>query len=190
MGKLIEKDGCFYSGAVKVPRLTEIIQSLGIVDYSSIPKKVRDFSMRRGTLSHRACELYDLGTLNEETLDPQLVPYLDGWKKAVSDLKLTFKHIEERLFNETYWYTTCPDRIGLFDEVPCVVEIKSGKVQPWTALQLSAQAACLPSDEVYLRIAIGLPGNGTYTKHFFTDRNDRNIILGGISLYNWKNRNA
>jgi hypothetical protein len=169
-----------------IPRLTEVLQGLGIVDYNAIPKNVREFALHRGSMVHRATELWDLGTLREETLDPVLAPYLDGWRKAVHDLNLAWENIEVRRINRIYWFVCKPDRDGTMDGEPVVCEIKTGAVAPFTALQTAGQAACIQGGEKYKRIAIGLPGDGTYKLHRFTDRNDRALILGAISLFNWK----
>ena len=191
--ELTQRGEEFFQQGVKMPRLTEIMQDLGIVDYSKIPKDTRNWAMDRGSKVHKTCELWDLGTLRVETLDERLVPYLDGWQRAVEVLRLTFTHIEVRMVNETYWYCCKPDRVGAADGEPAVIEIKTGEVPWWVGMQLSAQAACMPDGHTYRRIAIGLPGDGTY-KPVYPDklpdgRNDRAMILTGISLYNRKQNN-
>jgi hypothetical protein len=176
-----------YKG-LTIPRLTAIMDDLGITGYKGIPAADREFYLRRGQLVHRACDLDDLGQLREETLDPVLVPYLTGWRRAVNDLRLTFSEIESRKVNEVYWYTTGPDRIGAADGIPAVIEIKTGTSPWWVGMQLAAQAACLPDGHLLKRISIALPGDGSYVPTFPTDRNDRALILGGIALYNRKQK--
>jgi hypothetical protein len=169
-----------------IPRLTAIMQALGIVDYGDIPGVAREFYLDRGRKAHKATELWDRGLLREETLDPVLVGYLEGWKNAVLDLNLNFTHIEDRMVNEVYWYTCQLDRRGTWDGVPAIVEIKSGKIEWWTGMQLAGQAACVPDGQEYKRLGIELPGDGTYKAYPFTDKTDRPLILSAVSLYHRK----
>jgi hypothetical protein len=186
--ELTQNGESFFRGGIKVPRLTDVLQDFGIVDYSRIPKGVREFALDRGSKVHKMTELFDKGILREETLDSRLVPYLDGWKMAVEKEGLEFTYIEVRMFNQTYFYTTKPDRIGTAAGVPVVIEIKTGAVPWWGGMQCSAQAACFPEGHKYKRIAIGLPGDGSYHLVTFTDPNDRPLILSAITLYNLKQK--
>ena len=43
------------------------------------------YAMERGTMLHSMCRLYLLNDLDEENLDPALVPYLDALKKFLQD---------------------------------------------------------------------------------------------------------
>lgn len=71
-----------------------------------------EYSRERGQLVHSCIELYNMNNLDEESLDPVLVPYLDGYKKFIAE-------------NGT------PK--GLWD-------IKSGSPQPAEELQLAGYA--------------------------------------------------
>lgn len=45
----------------------------------------------KGTYVHRMIELYNRNDLNEETLDPSLIGYLNAYKKFLLDFKLIIK---------------------------------------------------------------------------------------------------
>ena len=74
--------------------------------------KDNQYAKDKGTYVHTACRLYLLNDLDEENLDPELVPYLDALKK--------FLHESNGM-----------GIVGCFD-------IKSGSPHPCTELQIPA----------------------------------------------------
>ena len=40
-----------------------------------------DYNMERGTLAHKMLFLYNMGDLDEKSLDPILCPYLEAYKR-------------------------------------------------------------------------------------------------------------
>jgi len=69
-------------------------------------------AMLMGTYVHEMCRLYLLNALDEESLDPALVPYLDAFKKFLNDSK------------------------GM--GIEGVIDIKSGSPHPCVELQVPA----------------------------------------------------
>ena len=65
------------------PGVTTILKKARLIDTDA--PWFDEYSRDRGTAVHLACELWDLGTLDESTLDPVLVPYLDGWRLFMAE---------------------------------------------------------------------------------------------------------
>ena len=168
------------------PNVTSILSDVGVVD----KKWFTERSCIRGKMVHLATALYDMDNLNEDSVDPVIEPYLDGWIKFRSESGFVPDMVEKIVWNETYRYCGTLDRTGEMNGKSVLVDIKSGTVQPATALQTSAYDGCL--DDIYKRYAVELHDNGTYKLIPYKDRNDWPVwlgCLGYLALRNWKLNN-
>ena len=187
----LDPSGKFYvKNGNKLPRLTSILQAVGIVDYSKLPSHVRDFAMDRGSKAHKATELYDLGNLDEASLDSRLVLYLDGWKLFLKENRVKITAIEKIAAHPDNLYCCRVDRIGLVNGVMSVIEIKTGALQPWTALQTMGQAEALRNEFGDLqRVGVELSGKGMYKMEIFKDRTDKMVFMSAVSVFHWVQNN-
>ena len=51
-----------------VPSVTQVLEDVGIVDYSRLPGSTREMALRRGSAVHAACHYDDEGDLDETQL--------------------------------------------------------------------------------------------------------------------------
>ena len=125
-----------------IPSCTEILKSFGVIKFygNENPEK-----MQLGKYIHRAIELYTIGRLKEETLDEKLKPYLDSYKKFISDTGFKYRYSEKALHSEEYWYACTVDLMGYLDKNPVCIDIKTGSsISDWVALQTAAQVGAAP----------------------------------------------
>jgi len=173
-----------------VIRVTALLAEAGLIDRTWFSEE----GATRGTYVHQACHYYDTGELDEESLDPVLIPYLDGWKKFVADTRVTILRAEERIVNERLGITGTPDRVVEWPGVGyAVIDIKSGSLSDWTAIQLAAYKLLLTDavkdddwPRVLKRFAVNLPGDGTYKVKEYKDRADEGIFLAALAIHNWR----
>lgn len=101
------------------------------------PDEIQTRAMAFGTAVHQMCEWYDNGTLKEATLDENLKPYLEGWKKYRKENPWSAKHLlsETHVMSKIFGYAGTPDR---FYENKNLIDIKSGEELDLTGLQLAA----------------------------------------------------
>ena len=78
---------------------------------------------------HIATALYDLGILDESTVDPRIMGYLTSWKRFRED-KPPYKpeHIEVKMVDTLYRYAGTIDRLPLLD-IKCGVYKKADIAQ-------------------------------------------------------------
>lgn len=169
-----------------MPSVTQILKHFGFIDDQWYTEESRI----RGQAVHRACELYDHGLLDYGSLDPSLVGYLDAWKKFESDTGFESELIEQRVVNPIYRYAGTLDRIGIMHNVAggprrTLLDIKSGAVQRWAALQIGAYEACFVKKD-YHRMAVELRKDGTYRTKDFTGHSDKGLFCGLASAWHWK----
>ena len=99
--KFQEKGHLYTLDGIAIPSVTQVLPDN--------PHNKDDYSMNRGTLVHKTIYLYNIGDLDEDTLDEQLKPYLEAYNKFRKD---------------------CPDIRG-------IVELKSGSPSPTDELQVA-----------------------------------------------------
>ena len=139
-----------------LPRVTAILLGAGIIDTSFMHEHARD----RGSAAHRACELHDLGLLDEASVHPEVAPYLSAWRRFRSECSPTIEAVEMRICGAGYRGTL--DRVLRMSGNRMVADIKTGPPAPWHALQLAAYSAALDKSTPW-RLGVHLKADGSYT---------------------------
>jgi hypothetical protein len=171
-----------------VPGVTSILAPL--TDFSRVPPAVLEAASQFGKAVHRACELDDLGELDEDQLDAALVPYLTAWRKFSADYAVEWEQIEQQTFHTTMRYAGTPDRFGKVRGQLTVVDIKStAELYPTVGPQLSAYAHALKHPYAD-RLAVQLKADGTYVAKPYTDPTDFPVFASLLTLRNWCTRYA
>ena len=196
---VFEEDKHQYSlGGVMLPSVTQVLTGVGIIDFSNVPPAVLEAACKFGTAAHKATALYDKRTLDEETLDPNLRPYLDGWILFRQEYGFTPTVIEQPMYSKIYHFAGTPDRLGNWriDNSLIVPDIKTGsQFYPANPIQLAAyeilirETAPWPQVNKGLkikRLSILLNDKGTYKIKEYSDKRDKDIFICALSLYNWR----
>ena len=171
-----------------VPGVTSVLSPL--TDFSRVPPHVLEAASNFGKAVHMACELDDLGTLDEAALDPALVPYLQGWRKFSTDYAVEWDLIEEPVYHATMNYAGTPDRFGNVKGEFTVVDIKStAQLYPSVGPQLSAYANA-KGNPFAKRLAVQLKADGTYVAKPYADPTDWPVFASLLTLRNWCARNS
>lgn len=171
-----------------VPGVTSILAPL--TDFERVPAVVLQAAADFGRAVHLACELHDIGDLDEDALDPELRPYLAGWKRFSAEHAVQWIDIERPVYNAAMRYAGTPDRVGAVAGSLAVVDIKTtAALYPSVGPQLAAYAyaATRPYAE---RIAVQLKANGTYTLKRYTDPMDWTVFCSLLTLRNWCQRHS
>ena len=175
---------------IRLPSVTEILQEGGFIDLSAVRPDVLEAARNFGNAVHKMAELWDKGTLEMLTLDPQLLPYLEGLKKFEKDYELSFEpdEIEQHLFSKVWHFAGTPDRFkknrGL------LIDFKSGTMQPATKLQTAGYDVLIEENlRIKIKERLGvqlLPGD--YKVYPYKDRTDKIVFLGAVNGYYFKQK--
>ena len=173
-----------YMGDV-VPSVTGILKPLQ--DFSNVPVQVLEAASDFGTAVHLACELWDRGTLDEDLLDPALVPYLAGWKQFSADHAVKWEMIEEQVYHPGLRYAGTLDRYGDVAGTMTTLDIKSSVgLYPAVGPQLAAYKAAIPfAPLASARMAVQLKADGSYVAKTYTDRTDWPLFASLVTVRNW-----
>lgn len=142
-GLTFEADGHVYRfKGVVVPSVTQVLDQLQYLQ--GIPWDVLQAAAEFGTHVHQACHLFNQNDLDESSLDPALVPYLNQYKRFLSDTGFIVIGSEILIYNEIARYAGQLDFTGNFRGTTWVVDIKSGVVPSTVGAQVAAYQAALP----------------------------------------------
>lgn len=149
-------DGHIYTlDGLILPSVTGILKAEGFID----DRFFDDYSRDRGTYVHLATHMDDMGDLDDDTVDPVIVPYLKAWRRFKKESGFVVEQSEISLASKAYNYAGTIDRIGRF-----------------------------PSGSI-TRAAVELHNDGTYKLYPFTDRTDKHIWLSVVAVHHWKQNN-
>jgi hypothetical protein len=152
-GLIFDEEKHLYTlNGIALPSVTGVLKAEGFID----TRFYDEYSRNRGTLIHLATEYDDSGDLDEDTLDPVIVPYVEAWRKFKKESGFIVDSSETPLCNKTHRYAGKIDRRGHFP---------SGTLR---------------------RAAVELHNDGTYKLYPFTDRQDVQVWLSALACYQWK----
>lgn len=180
-------------GERELPSVTRILEDVGLSDFSApwFTAATRD----RGTHVHAAIALDNEGALDEDTLDPALVPYLEGWRRYLAESGAVVEHYEQPVCDPDACYAGTLDAIVL-EPTPLgrptrrtVLDIKPA-FYPSVGPQVAAYARCARSlyggAVLFQRAALVLPGDGTYIRKPLTDATDELTFLAAVRIFHWR----
>ena len=118
-------DGKFYR------RVSSLLKEYGLIP----AYRENGYSMEFGTHIHKACELWDKGTLDIDNLDPALRPYVNEYIKfTMHDVAVDLTtHIEHLFVSKKYGFAGRVDRIIFHN----IYDLKTGKPSDWHGVQLA-----------------------------------------------------
>lgn len=90
------------------PSVTTILKAEGFINTAYYD----DWSRDRGSMIHLATAYDDAGELDEENLDPVILPYLKAWRRFRKESGFVPEQIEPPMMSTVYRYAGTPDRIG------------------------------------------------------------------------------
>lgn len=166
-----------------VPSVTQVLKGAGLID----DRWFSEYTANRGQQVHLACQLYDENDLDEETLDPVLAGYLEGWKRFRAETGVEITLIERHVYSVCLQYAGILDRCGFINEESTIIDIKSGAVPWWVGAQMSAYQNTLDPPPKN-RLAVQLTPEGKYNLHWFKDRHDWHIFKCCLEIEHLKRR--
>ena len=188
-----EADHKYYLNGIPVPSVTQALSV--IVDFSMVRPEVLENARIRGQAVHLATELDDQGTLDESSLAPVLVPYLDAWRLFRQQTGFVPENIEERVYNSKHLYAGTLDRIGTLEKrfaKRVLIDIKARAVMtddigPQLDAYARAWEEMTGEDLRDHRYSVQLKPDGKYKLHHYTNPHDFGAFLGCLSIFNWRN---
>jgi hypothetical protein len=167
--------------------------------FERVAPGVLEAARQRGTAVHRACELDDAGNLVEDSLDPRIVPYVQGWREFRRHFRFEVLFAELPLFLPLYDLAGTPDCVVQFDDERFgVIDRKTGLPGPAAALQTAAYAELarpllVPIHEIRVpirRFALQMLPTGRPRLHEYDSPRDWPDFLACLTVLRLKERLA
>jgi len=180
---------------VDLPSVTQVLESVGLIDYSHIPWPTRQMALERGRAVHEAIALDLEGDLDEDSADEAgVLGYVQAARAARQHLGILAPTAwEERVYHEAWQYAGTIDlRVGNM-----VVDWKTNQAEYWVRFQLAAYAACIAQIDgrthwgagLIRRICVELHGDATFSLFEFGSESlfdDLQTFLAALRIYREK----
>jgi len=155
----------YWLGEKKLPGITGILQACRYVDTKWYTAEARN----RGSHVHLGIKFLNKGTLDWTTVLDEYLGYILAYQKLVRDWQIEVEYFERPMYHPELLFGGTPDIIcRVLGGIPAIVELKTGPVMPWTALQTIGQElldrAWSPEPIRRRRWGVTLNADGTYTK--------------------------
>ena len=189
-------DHRYLLGDRELPGVTAILQDVGLADFSA-PWFTEDVKTR-GQLVHAAIALDIEGDLDDETLDPVLVPYVSAWRQFLADTSSVVEHSERFVCDPAVGYAGTLDAIVRSSEANgrvrrTVLDFKPA-LYPSVGPQVAAYARCASAlyDEptVLHRAALVLTPNGQYRLHPLMERADEMLFIAALRIFQFRQQHG
>lgn len=174
----------YFKGPVELPSLSVILKSAGLTDdFSGVPEWILEHKRQIGQSLHKCIELYFAGTLDRDSIHPDVLPYYAGFEAYVADHKPSLYVSEAPVCSIEHWVACKPDLVLV---APLeVTEFKTTlKISRFVPIQLAGQALCI--GETAKRTVCQLKKDGTYKLVEYTDPRDFEIVKAAARIYKWK----
>lgn len=101
----------FHKTGRELLSVTTAFEKVGITDFSKVPFDVIEPARVLGDMVHEIAMYHGLGVLDEDSVDPSLLGYLDGIKKFFDQEVAEVIAIERPIFSLTFGFAGTPDII-------------------------------------------------------------------------------
>lgn len=160
-------------------RVTEILSDCGLRgDIPFVTAESQEFYFQRGTLIHKACCMVDSGTLDWDSLDPQIAGHVKAYAKFIDDVRPEVCESELKVSCKRLNYMGHLDRVFRICGVYVLCDLKTSSVDLATRLQTMAYRLAWNKRRC-ARMGLALHANGTYKATYWRQAVDDTIDQAG-----------
>lgn len=188
-----------FLGDRELIRVTTALEEAGLIETTWFTEESRV----RGQYLHEAITLHHERDLADESVDPALQPYWEGYLAFLAESEFQPISVEQPVFDEAAGYAGRYDLFGRFQKLPDsaldLIDVKTGRAAAWVKLQTRAYGRRLDAPRLR-RWALELPGDGRYrllalnlqtpiTSHQIdrqADQRHEAVFLAAVTVANWK----
>ena len=179
-----------------VPSVTQIMKDVGYYPWTFLDKDESEIHfpngeitpVDKGTRVHKIVENIDRG-IEVDPIDPELLPYVEAYRQFKNDNEITITQIEKIIFEDEFWYAGALDRVMKINEVPAIVDIKTGTKLTVTGIQLAAYKYAwekMSGEKNLNRFALHLKDTGAYKLVPYRNKEDLPDFLAAVRVFKRK----
>lgn len=168
-----------------VPSVTQILAPL--CSFEGIPEAVLDAKRDLGQRVHFACQLDDEDDLDESSVEDDVAPYLDGWRRFLRDTGARVLHNEQKVFDRVLMFAGTLDNVLEFNGAKWLVDKKTSFALPHAVgPQTAAYQRALGDLSVTHRGAVRLRADGSYRFDPLSRPDDWSVFMACLTLHRFK----
>lgn len=184
-GEAFDPEAHIYrAGLTRLPGATDVIKAEGMV----ASEWMTDEARWRGKCVHRGIQLLNEGQLDWDTVDETVAGYLKSYQQFLTVSRFEIWGSEVPLFSVAFG--CIPDLWGVLNGQITVVELKTGPVPKWAAIQTALQVKAIRDQlgvRVQKRFGLRLMTTGALAKlDPFDDRTDERVAMSMVDSFWWK----
>ena len=173
----------------RLESVTQVLEDVGIVDFSSIPPSTRNEALSRGSIVHEAIAIDLENDLDDASVPAQYMGYVEAARRFRADKQFEVELHEYRSYHPQFLYSGTLDAKGYANigngRRRYLLDWKSGVASAWVRYQLAAYAAFFPSPAAELRLCVELHADGSYRFFEFPAaefRADFDVFLSALTV--------
>lgn len=168
-----------------VPSVTRILAPL--VDLSGIRPEVLEAKRDLGSRVHYACQLSDEDDLDEDSVEADVEPYLNAWRRFLRESGAKVLANEQQVGEPMLLYAGTLDNVLELNGAKWVVDKKTSFATPISAgPQTAAYLRALGDTSITRRAAIRLRPDGTYRFDPLNGADDWSTFVACLTLHRFK----
>lgn len=170
----------------RIPGCTGMLKDQGYIDVEWCKPSAR----LRGSEVHKGIHYLNEGDLHWDSVPRAYRGYLEAYQRFFQDWNVIPELVEVPIYHPVYRYGVTADIVGrVLDNVPAIIEIKTGPIKKWVPLQTIAQEMAVrawePGAPHRRRWGVRLNEDGTYKPspefvNYDRDEAQFRIILGAV----------
>lgn len=176
------------SSVGRLPGATDIIRAEGLINLEYMTEEAR----WRGKCVHRGVELLVKGTLDWATVDELVAGYLRSCEQFLERTRFAVVGSETPCFDDAF--ACMPDLWGWLNNQATIVELKTGPVPKWAAIQTALQRRALMRDKGFAavkRFGLQLRADGSLASLVpFENTRDEYTAMSMVESFDWKKDNG
>jgi hypothetical protein len=174
-----EREHAYTLNDRRLPSVTEIVSDVYGNGYLA-----SEFHLNKGSMVHRAIELYLKGILNEKTVDERIKGKVEAGKKAIKELNLKPAVIEKPMYH-IYMYAGKPDVLTV-DSI--LVDWKSAHSPLTTPAQGGGYSLLFTQEKFSVKrfFEIVLKDDGNYSLAEYNVKKCERLFLAALTVWGHK----
>lgn len=170
---------------IEYPSVTQVLKAAGLCNFDKVPAELLERAIAFGNAVHKAIELKCKGTLDFDSVDEAIVPYLEAWDDFVTKYKYVPHLYEQRRVNHALRIGYTIDNVGEFPSGSGLVDVKTGCPKPADIIQACAYGYVYPVKRLMVIYLKGKKFKVIEIKGADRRKGER-LFLSCLSLYNFK----
>ena len=191
-GTFDEATHAYAIGGRPVPSVTQVIGRV-LPGFSA-----GEWYLRRGRAVHHGCRLADAGTLDWDSVAPEIIGRIHAWQRFKDESSFQPIIVERPLWSARYRFAGTMDRGLVRGNDVALCDLKS-TIEPQVAIQLGGYSLLWRENKRELKaplptqaVAVELRDDGTYRTKWLNEhglRRAEQTFLACLTVYNFKAEN-